>query len=140
VYTGNKGDIAGSDTHGRPEAEPGKSARRWTTEEKAVVPQGWICNNPALLYHPGKVNLKTVGWRGDIRSYACLAWGQGWALALGTNISGCAQNLPVETNHILMHILIYIYNLMQKIHNEQNVKILNKDRISITDFSFALGS
>jgi hypothetical protein len=29
---------------------------------------------------------------------------------------------------------------MQKIHNEQNVKILNKDRISITDFSFALGS
>lgn len=28
---------------------------------------------------------------------------------------------------------------MEKIHNEQNVNILNKDRISMTDFPFASG-
>ena len=28
---------------------------------------------------------------------------------------------------------------MEKIHNEQNINILNKDRISMTDFPFASG-
>lgn len=48
-----------------------------------------------------------------------------------------SENSVVKINNILMHFFLKI-EINAKIHGEHNVKTLNKDKITISDFSFCL--
>lgn len=70
---------------------------------------------------------------------AQLGWGKGEALASSTKSKGEPKNSVFKINSIFMPHFKKS-KLVRKIHDKQNIKTLDKDRISITDFPFASSS
>ena len=66
-----------------------------------------------------------------VRRHRCTPWVQ----YLGEGVM--SENSIVKINNILMYFFLKI-EINAKIHGEHNVKILNIDKITISDFSFSL--